>query len=172
MSVRATRPMSAPEQDAEGLSYRPPLRPAAPLQFEFPAQARNLAFVRRQMTGWLDGIGVGDQLAADILLVVVEGCTNSIEHAYRDQGHGAVRVSARQEGAAVCLTIEDSGHWKPELISDRTRGRGMPLMRVLSTRFELSTGPAGTTVSMAFDAAPPRQPQAVYRDPGDHLPQG
>jgi anti-sigma regulatory factor (Ser/Thr protein kinase) len=151
--------MTAPEQGVEGLSLLPLSRPATPLTLEVPAQAQHLAFVRHVMTEWLDGIGVGEQLSADIILVVVEACTNSIEHAYRNQGHGVVRVSAHQQAGAVCITVDDSGHWKAELVTDRTRGRGMPLMRAVSTRFELSTGPAGTTVSMAFDApsAPGRQ---------------
>lgn len=148
--------MTAPERDAGGLFALSRSRPATPpLEFEFPAQAQHLAYVRHTVTEWLDGIGVSEQLAADILLVVVEACSNSIEHAYRNQDPGIVRVSAQREGNAVCITIDDHGHWKAELIQERNRGRGMPLMRAMSTRFELSTGPSGTTVSMAFDVPPP-----------------
>lgn len=159
MSARTFLPMTMREQDADGLSVLRSPRPAAPpLHLEIPAQAQHLAFVRHKMTHWLDGIGISEELAADILLVVVEACSNSIEHAYRNAELGVVRVSAHLDGTAICITVDDSGHWKAELIPDRTRGRGMPLMRAMSTRFELSTGPSGTSVSMAFDA-PSRLPR-------------
>lgn len=124
-----------------------------PLHLEIPARAEELASVRRRFSEWLALAGVGAELAADILLVVNEACSNSIEHAYLGRTPGVVRLSADHESDGICLTIEDFGQWRGGATdADVSRGRGLPLVRALSTRVDLSTSDRGTRLSMSFPA--------------------
>ena len=69
----------------------------APLRIESDAIAEQLADVRRRLASWLRAADVPDELAADIVLVVNEACTNSVEHAYRGHSAGTMLL----EGEAV-----------------------------------------------------------------------
>ena len=123
----------------------------APLEVEVPARAGELAVIRRQVSGWMTLVGVPADLAAYILLVVNEACSNSIEHAYLGQSEGTVRVTAERDSDAICFTIEDFGRWRGGAAdADVARGRGLPLMRALSARVDLRTSTGGTRLSMTF----------------------
>jgi anti-sigma regulatory factor (Ser/Thr protein kinase) len=93
---------------------------------------------------------VPGSLAADIVLVVNEACSNSAEHAYRGQEPGMMRVAAALEDGHIQVQVADSGSWKTPPADPGTRGRGLLLMRTLSERVELDGTAQGTTVAMRF----------------------
>ncbi|BBY27983.1 ATP-binding protein [Mycolicibacterium sediminis] len=122
-----------------------------PLEVEVPARAQELAAIRRRVSEWMTLVGISADLAADILLVVNEACSNSIEHAYLGKSEGTVRITAERAPDAICFTIEDFGRWRGGATdADVARGRGLPLMRALSARVDLSTSTGGTRLSMTF----------------------
>ena len=127
-------------------------RPLGSLHIEVPATADRLGEIRRQLTEWLQPIGLSDTNVADIVLVVNEACSNSIEHAYRNAAPGLIRVQAAMTGRQIVIDIADSGVWQAPLSQDTTRGRGLPIMHAVSDRLELDRTAAGTTVRIAFDA--------------------
>ena len=80
--LRQLAPAAGYDDDVAMVIYRHEL---VPLRIESDATADKLAGIRHRLTGWLRAADVPGELAADIVLVVNEACTNSVEHAYR--GH-------------------------------------------------------------------------------------
>ena len=71
--------------------------------------------MRRRLRAWLANRGVDHEEAADVVLAVSEACNNAIEHGYRDNGGGPVKVSlAAAEGGVLRIVVEDHGTWRDE----------------------------------------------------------
>ena len=104
-------------------------------------------------------MGVPESLAADIVLVVNEACSNSAEHAYRGREPGTMWVEAALDDGHIHIKVSDSGSWKTPPADPGTRGRGLLLMRALSEAVDLDGTADGTTVGMRFafgEGAPAR----------------
>lgn len=138
------------DDDVAIVVYR---RPPAPLEIDVLATPDQLSGIRGQITTWLQATGIPDELAGDIVLVVNEACTNSIEHAYRATAPGRMVVCAEAKGRGICIRIIDFGSWKLPDANPRTRGRGVPLMRAVSGDVLLEGTSTGTTVTMNFELA-------------------
>lgn len=136
------------EDDVAIVVYR---RPPAPLQIEVLATPDQLSDIRGQLADWLRATGIPDELAGDIVLVVNEACTNSIEHGYRGRDPGRMLVYVRARGRGISIRITDFGSWKLPDANPRLRGRGVPLMRAVSGDVTLDGTSAGTTVTMNFE---------------------
>lgn len=135
------------DDDVAIVVYR---RPPAPLEIDVLATPDQLSDIRRQITAWLRATGIPDDLGGDIVLVVNEACTNSIEHAYRGAAPGRMMVCAEAKGRGISIRITDFGSWKLPDANPRTRGRGVPLMRAVSGDVFLDGTSTGTTVTMNF----------------------
>jgi len=136
------------DDDVAIVVYR---RPPAPLLIEVPATPDQLSDIRQQIAAWLLATGIPDDLAGDIVLVVNEACTNSIEHAYRGTAPGRMVVCAEAKGRGISIRIDDFGSWKLPDANPRTRGRGVPLMRAVSGDVTLDGTSTGTTVTLNFE---------------------
>lgn len=124
---------------------------ASPLQLVVPAHAESLAGIREQLMHWLSSLGTPEERIGDIVLVVNEACSNSIEHAYLGGVAGVVRVSADVDSQSICITVEDFGRWKTDTSqTDASRGRGLALMRAMSADVGVHTNTGGTRVSLSF----------------------
>jgi anti-sigma regulatory factor (Ser/Thr protein kinase) len=134
------------------------------LNVVIPARAESLSAVREQVADWLTSLGTPDERIGDIVLVVNEACSNSIEHAYMGGVAGVVRVSADVDSQSICITVEDFGRWKTDTSkTDVSRGRGLALMRAMSSHVGVYTNTSGTRVSLSFpspqaDRTAPAQP--------------
>lgn len=126
-----------------------------PLRLAMPARPESLAGVRERVTNWLASLGTPKERVGDIILVVNEACSNSIEHAYLGDVAGAIRVSADVDSQSICITVEDFGRWKTDTSNtDVSRGRGLALMRAMSSHVGLHTNTSGTRVSLSFPSPP------------------
>jgi len=94
--------------------------------------------------------GVPEPLAGDIVLVINEACTNSIEHAYRGHSVGTMRLEVDSVDGEVRALISDDGSWKPPAADPGHGGRGMMLIRELGDRVEVDSSPTGTTIKVNF----------------------
>jgi PAS domain S-box-containing protein len=124
--------------------------PGSALAIEIDATPAQLSDVRHRLNAWLRNAGVPEMLAADIVLVVNEACSNSAEHAYRGQEPGTMRVDAALEDRHICITVADAGSWKTPPVDPGTRGRGLLLMRTLSEQVDVDGTAQGTTVGLRF----------------------
>jgi PAS domain S-box-containing protein len=140
-------PESGYDDDVAIVLYR---HPGCALLIENEAIATRLTDVRRRLAEWLRTESVPDSLAADIVLVVNEACSNSVEHGYRGRAPGTMRIAAAIDDRHVTVQVADSGSWKTPPADPGTRGRGLLLMRTLSDRVELDGTAEGTTVGMRF----------------------
>jgi PAS domain S-box-containing protein len=136
------------DDDVAIVVYR---RPPAPLQIEVLATPDQLSDIRAQLGNWLRATGIPDDLAGDIVLVVNEACTNSIEHGYRNRTPGRMVVHVQAKGRGISIRITDFGSWKLPDANPRVRGRGVPLMRAVSGDVTLDGTSTGTTVTMNFE---------------------
>jgi anti-sigma regulatory factor (Ser/Thr protein kinase) len=121
------------------------------LRLAMPARPESLAGVRERVANWLASLGTPKERVGDIILVVNEACSNSIEHAYLGGAAGAIRVSADVDSRSIRITVEDFGRWKTDTSKTNvSRGRGLALMRAMSSHVGLHTNTSGTRVSLSF----------------------
>jgi PAS domain S-box-containing protein len=135
------------DDDVAIVLYR---HPSPALLIEIDAFPARLIDVRHELSAWLSMAQVPESLAADIVLVVNEACSNCAEHAYRGQDPGTMRVQAALEDRHVRIRVADTGSWKTPPADPGMRGRGILLMRTLSEDVDLDGTAHGTTVGMRF----------------------
>jgi GAF domain-containing protein/anti-sigma regulatory factor (Ser/Thr protein kinase) len=115
------------------------------ISLEAPADAEELAGMRRAMRSWLAGVGAGEEESYEMIVATTEAAANAIEHAYA-LGEAFFRVQGALEGDEVRIEVSDSGRWRPP--RGTNRGRGTLLMQELTDGFEVLTGEQGTVVHL------------------------
>jgi anti-anti-sigma factor len=117
-----------------------------PLDVAVPADAVELATLRRRLSGWLRRAGAGSA-SDEVVLAGSEAAANCVEHAYRRREAGQIRMRARVAGGAVELEVADTGRWRAAP-APGDRGRGLGMMRALMDEVAVRTDAAGTVVRM------------------------
>ncbi len=145
--LRELAPAAGYDDDVAMVIYR---HQQTPLRIESDATADKLAGIRRRLTGWLHAAEVPDDLAADIVLVVNEACTNSVEHAYLGQDPGSMVLEVEAVESELHVRVGDRGSWLTPAAEPANGGRGLMLMKALSDSVALNCTPDGTTVDIGF----------------------
>jgi len=122
------------------------------LHFRVPAAAGRLAGLRHALAEWATGIGLSDEDTEALVLATYEAMANSVEHAYRDQTQGVLDLRAQVDDMQGCVTVTvtDYGQWKTPQPSSGLRGRGLSLIKGLTSSSTITPTSGGTTVSMAW----------------------
>ena len=114
------------------------------------------AQTRDDFSDWLSrSFDVDPWRANDLVLALYEALANVVEFAYpstRQPGTMDVRASYDRSGSTLTVTVSDRGMWRtaPSTPADRTRGRGIALMKALSDRASIQTSTRGTLVSLTW----------------------
>ncbi len=145
--LRELAPAAGYDDDVAMVIYR---HRQTPLQIESEATADQLVSIRHRLAGWLRAADVPDELAADIVLVINEACTNCVEHAYRGSAVGTMLLEVNIADGEVRGQVTDSGAWKTPAADPGNGGRGLMLMRTLSDTVELDNTATGTAVHITF----------------------
>jgi anti-sigma regulatory factor (Ser/Thr protein kinase) len=91
---------------------------------------------------------------SDLTLAVNEALANAVEHAYAgDAAPGTVEVHAQYERrtATLVVTVRDHGSWRnPSPDPLHLRGRGIPLIRALTTDASIQSDETGTCVELRW----------------------
>ncbi|MGW6448430.1 ATP-binding protein [Lentzea sp. NPDC055074] len=125
------------------------------LALRFPADAHEVAPVRRQLREWLHDAGFGEDEASDLVLAVSEAVNNSVEHAYPGAAHGTVEVRGRFElDGSAHVDVTDHGQWRVPPPAMTMRGRGFLLMRESVDEVEIDRSASGTTVRLRRARSP------------------
>ena len=126
---------------------------------EATADAVTVAYLRDELALWLRrSTGMDEVKLCDTLLAVNEAMANAAEFAYVDGCAGTLDLEAVRDVArrTVTVTVSDQGHWRGTnpLNRERSRGRGIQLMRTLADSVIIDTSGMGTSVCMRFDDGP------------------
>jgi serine/threonine-protein kinase RsbW len=124
-------------------------KPGKPL-FEGQLSVEELSSVRRQLTSWTREAGLDQDTQYAVTLSGYEALANTVEHAYREEGHGPVEVRAARWGRIVTLTVTDHGRWRAPSQERGLRGRGLTLIRQLGSHADVAGTASGTTVRMTW----------------------
>jgi anti-sigma regulatory factor (Ser/Thr protein kinase) len=148
---------SAPDDVAFVLAR---MLPAA-LRMRLPADPRQLGVLRRAVARWCAEQGTGEDALTDLQLALGEAATNAIEHAYLhgDAAHVQVDLERTATGE-LDVRVGDAGRWRPPPADPGFRGRGLALIRDLTTDVVVEPGPEGTTVRFRMPAVPAPPPAA------------
>jgi serine/threonine-protein kinase RsbW len=131
--------------------------PVTPLDITARANAYHARQLRIALRQWLHTAGVAPTLAEDLMLAGYEALANVVEHAYPpDHPHPGMRLQAQVCLPLLRITITDHGCWRPPTSEAAYRGRGLAVMRAVTTRAHLIQSTHGTTVIL-FAALPVRR---------------
>ncbi|MFI9383156.1 SpoIIE family protein phosphatase [Kutzneria sp. NPDC052558] len=126
-----------------------------PLRWRGLAKAEQISGIRRSVEDWCERAGLPVDLVQMVSLAVYEAMANVVEHAYRDDGPGALELDLRHEGGAVAAMVGDEGHWHVTTPAEqRHRGRGLALIERLAEQVTVMPSPQGTTVRMRWPIGP------------------
>jgi serine/threonine-protein kinase RsbW len=120
------------------------------LLFDEVLSREGLGPMRRLLSGWATEAGLDTDTIQAVVLSGYEVLANSVEHGYREAGHGPVELYARHENHRVTITVVDHGRWRTPLADPGFRGRGLELVRGLSDHAEVTRSDHGTTVAMTW----------------------
>ena len=121
------------------------------------AEAESVSRIREEFAGWLERFFDLDPIrSSDLVLAINEALANAAEFAYSTtDSPGTIDLLAHYDPGAdnLTATVSDQGVWRPPSPKppNRSRGRGIPLMKALSDRVSIETSTAGTKVRMQWD---------------------
>ena len=122
-----------------------------PLDLDLVGDAGRLREVRAEVRRWSARAAVDEDTTDDLLLAVGEAAANAVEHAYGGVP-GRLRVRASlADGERLEVAVADEGRWRPVPADPGFRGRGLTLVRELTTSVDLDRGPAGTVVRFTLE---------------------
>lgn len=129
------------------------LSSASWLQHQLTSEPSTVRAIRQRVRRWVDTVGLDDELAESVVLLVDEAVTNAVEHACPDWECSVELVAGpRACGGGVAVLVSDTGLWQ-EVGDPGYRGRGVTLMERLSDRSSIETGESGTRVRMCWAAS-------------------
>lgn len=129
----------------------------APLDITARASADHARQLRIALRQWLHWAAVAPVLADEVTLASYEALANVVEHAYpADHPHPVMRVQAQVYRPLLRIIITDRGRWRLPTQDAGYRGRGLAVMRAVTTRTHLIRSAHGTTVVL-FAALPARR---------------
>ena len=120
----------------------------AVFQRVFPARPEELRVMRLELRAWLDDQELSRSDREAVVLAVGEACANAVEHAYVEAQGGDVSVELSMLDDSLVVAVRDFGSWRAVPHDDPDRGRGYEIMRALSERVDIESGPDGTIVTM------------------------
>ena len=122
-----------------------------------PAEPAAAARTRDDFSRWLQGtFDLDPYKANDLVLAIYEALANTTEFAYVSMGLvGTMDLRAAHDPSesALSVVVADRGQWRtaPSFPPDRSRGRGIALMKALADRASIQTSTGGTTVRLVWE---------------------
>jgi serine/threonine-protein kinase RsbW len=127
------------------------------LHFRHP---RSLATVRRVLRAVTQRAGFSATAQDDVLMAVVEACTNALLHGMAPDGEGRTSVCIHLGPASLVVDVADEGRGfdparlsAPDLEEPREHGYGLFIIRRVMDRLEVFHGDSGTVVRMTRSVA-------------------
>jgi anti-sigma regulatory factor (Ser/Thr protein kinase) len=121
----------------------------ARLNLTMPAEPASVPGLRRGATEFALEQGVGEELAADVALVVSEAVTNAVKYAGASGEAGVVELSARCAADWLEVRVRDHGEGFGKGSPDGL-GLGLSIIARLSADLRIVQEGEGTEVRMRF----------------------
>jgi serine/threonine-protein kinase RsbW len=114
-----------------------------------PADPTSAALARRAIREAAVEAGLNEIETADVVLATSEAVANAIEHGSPRSGD-MIRLRVHIAGRALTVEVRDRGTFPaPAKQDDYDRGRGLPIIGMLSDRVEVDPRPDGTILRFA-----------------------
>jgi len=117
------------------------------VRLRIPARAEYIALARLALSGLAEIASLSEELLADLKLALTEAVSNSVRHAYADEG-GLVSISYELSRGALAIEVVDDGEGfdpdRPPLLegAELTEGGlGIAIIRTIADEFELNSRP-------------------------------
>jgi serine/threonine-protein kinase RsbW len=117
------------------------------VRLRIPARAEYIALARLALSGLADIVELSDELVADLKLALTEAVSNSVRHAYADEG-GFVSIAYELSRHTLAIEVVDDGEGfdpeRPPLLEGEELtegGLGIAIIRTIADEFELNSQP-------------------------------
>lgn len=117
------------------------------VRLRIPARAEYIALARLALSGLADIVELSDELLADLKLALTEAVSNSVRHAYADEG-GFVSIAYELSHDALAIEVVDDGRGfdpeRPPLLEGEELtegGLGIAIIGTIVDEFELHSRP-------------------------------
>jgi len=114
--------------------------------FVIDSRTENLEPLRKDIADLLDHAGLSEKERYGILVSVVEGCTNSIRHAYGNVPGKKIRIAVSDQKSKVIVKIRDYGKKidlekipSPTLPPEKPGGLGIYFMKTFMDELKYNT---------------------------------
>jgi serine/threonine-protein kinase RsbW len=129
------------------------------VQLTIPARAEYITLCRLALTGIARVRDLPEELLADLKLALTEATSNSVRHAYADDGDGVVEISYELLADRLVIEVTDEGagfdpaetEGPPEDLSEG--GLGIAIIRAIADEVEIKTRPGGKGSQLRFEKA-------------------
>jgi serine/threonine-protein kinase RsbW len=118
------------------------------------AEPAAVPVLRRAALRWLAEVDLDADTAEDVVLATGEAVTNVVEHAYRHDLTGSVRLVMTETpdpAGGVEVQVGDRGRWQEPATDPGFRGRGLEMVHALADQASVTTTAQGTTVAMCWN---------------------
>jgi len=123
---------------------------ARTVRLTIPAKAEYISLVRLALSGLSQTQQLSDDTLGDLKLAVTEACSNSVRHAYTDDGAGSVEIVYELHPDRLIVEVSDNGGGftvaETEGMNDGALtegGLGIAIIRELADELELGPGKDG-----------------------------
>jgi len=122
-----------------------------------PAKAEYITLGRLALTGIAQLREIGDDAMADLKLALTEAVSNSVRHAYGEDGEGHVDITYRLEPDRLRIEVVDDGNgFDPEEAPAldgaelSEGGLGIAIIRTIADEFEIQSRPGARGSRLRF----------------------
>ena len=127
------------------------------VRLSIPAQAEYITLCRLALTGLARLRPISEELVADLKLALTEATSNSVRHAYGEDG-GRVEIAYQLYGDRLVIEVNDEGEgFDPaedgdvgDLENLTEGGLGIAIIRAIADDLYLSRGPKGRGSKLRF----------------------
>ena len=127
------------------------------VRLSIPARAEYIALSRLALTGLARLRPISDETLADLKLALTEATSNSVRHAYGEDG-GRVEIAYQLYGDRLVIEVNDEGEgFDPaedgdvgDLENLTEGGLGIAIIRAIADDLYLSRGPKGRGSKLRF----------------------
>src|SRR5260370_20210503 len=127
------------------------------IRLRIPAKAEYITLGRFALTGIAQLREIGDDTMADLKLAVTEAVSNSVRHAYGEDGDGHVDITYRLEPDRLRIEVVDDGNGfdpdeAPALDGEELSegGLGIAIIRTIADEFEIQSSPGARGSRLRF----------------------